>query len=369
MIEFHGRPFLAYLIEQLRGSGFVHIMLLLGYLPEKIQQYFGDGSAFGVRISYSILSPDDVTCRRLEVARHELDPCFLLMYCDNYWPMLMDKMWERFTSSAAAAMVTVYSNRDNYSRDCVRVGEDGYIEMFDRTRRQSGLRGVEISYAIITKPVLDLMRHDAMFEEAVYPALIARRQLLAYETNHRYYSVGSHERLPLTETFLARQPAIILDRDGVLNRRPPMATYIRSWEQFEWLPGALDALQLLKQAGYRIIVASNQAGIARGELTEDGLGAIHKRMKHEAAAAGGGIDSIYYCPHHWDEGCECRKPRPGLLLKAQREFHLDLTRTWFIGDDERDAEAACAAECRSALVSEHQSLLDITCRLLSGKAG
>jgi histidinol-phosphate phosphatase family protein len=368
MVEFHGKPFLEYLIEMLRDQGFERVLLLLGYLPEIITEHFGDGSRLGVRIDYDITGPDDLTAHRVKVARDKLDDIFLLMYCDNYWPLQFDRMWARYLELGAPAMVTVYGNADGYSRDSVIVGPDGFVEVFDRERTTPGLKGVEISYAILDKrAVLPLLpEHQELFEQAVYPALAEHHRLAAYWSDHRYYSVGGHARLPLTEEFLARRPAVILDRDGVLNRRPPRAQYVRRPEEFEWLPGALDALRHLRDAGYRVLVVSNQAGIARGAMTEDDLAAVSAKMLSDVAASGGHIDALYHCPHGWDEGCDCRKPRPGMLLRAQRDWHLDLTRTYFIGDDERDAQAADAAGCPSALVTDTVSLYDLTRRLLVG---
>lgn len=366
MVEFHGKPFLEYLIEMLREQGFERVLLLLGYLPDVIQDYFGDGRTFGVSIEYSLTDADALTGHRLKTAAPLIDDCFMLLYCDNYWPVRMQDMWQRFLAADVPAMVTVYRNRDKYSRDCVRVSGDGHVTLFDRTRTADGLAGVEIGFAILRKEVLALLPdRDVLFEDAVYPPLIARRQLLAYQTDHRYYSVGSLERLPLTEKFLARAPAVILDRDGVLNKRPAKGEYVRTPEEFEWLPGARETLRRFTEAGYRIAVASNQAGIARRRLSEAALDAIHARMKREAAEAGGRIDHVYYCPHHWDDGCECRKPLPGMLFQAQRDLHLDLSRTWFIGDDERDAQAAYAAGCRFGMVSEGVSLLDISQAVIS----
>jgi D-glycero-D-manno-heptose 1,7-bisphosphate phosphatase len=113
-----------------------------------------------------------------------------------------------------------------------------------------------------------------------------------------------------------------------------------------------------------VIVISNQAGIARGAMTEADLADIHRRMNQEVTQSGGRIEAIYYCPHGWDDGCECRKPKPGMLFQAQREHQLDLSRTPFIGDDERDAEAANAAGCPSLLLSKHETLLDIACKVV-----
>lgn len=368
MIPVAGKPFLEHVVEMLRDQGFDRVLLLLGYMPEVFQQYFGDGRRWGVRIEYSVSAAEDLTLRRVQLARDRLDPCFLLLYCDNYWPMAMDRMWQRFLAAGAPAMVTVYRNRDGYSRDCVRVDEEGMVTAFDRARTLPDLEGVEISYAVLTSEALDLVPPgtDALIEDAVYPALLRDRRLAAYLTEHRYYSVGSPSRLELTRDFFARRPAILLDRDGVLNRRPPRGEYVRDPAGFEWLPGAREALGLFHRAGYRVIVVSNQAGIARGAMTEADLGAINLRMTTETREAGGRIDALYHCPHDWDAGCECRKPRPGMLFQAQRDFSLDLTRTPFIGDDERDGEAAEAAGCPFIRVSDQHSLHEATLALLGG---
>jgi histidinol-phosphate phosphatase family protein len=365
MIGFHGRPFLEYLIEMLRDQGIERVLLLLGYLPDVIQDHFGDGSRLGIRIEYSVTGQHDLTGHRLKVARPLLDSSFLLMYCDNYWPLQLDRLWKRFREADLDALVTVYSNAYGHSKDNVSVAGDGRVRVFDRTRSAAGLRGVEIGYAIVSEHVLDLLpEEDALFEAAVYPALAERERLGAFVTGHRYYSVGSPERLPLTEVFLARRNAIILDRDGVLNRRRPRAEYVRSWNEFEWLPGATEALRLLRGADYTVIVVSNQAGVARGAMTEADLAEIHDRLRNETLEAGGRIDAIYSCPHGWGDGCDCRKPKPGMLFRAQHDFDLDLSRTLFVGDDERDVEAGEAAGCRPVLVSDERSLLDISRNLL-----
>jgi D-glycero-D-manno-heptose 1,7-bisphosphate phosphatase len=368
MVEFHGKPFLEYAVEMLRDQGFQRILMLLGYLPHVIQDHFGDGSRWGVSISYSVSDPDDLTVHRVRLAEPLLDDLFLLLYCDNYWPLQMDRLWARYVESGARGMITVYSNKDGYSRDSVIVDDAGLVTTFDRSRVTPGLKGVEISYAIIPKTALELFPPgDALFEEAVYPKLAQRGELAAFVSDHRYYSVGSHERLPLTEAFLARTPTVILDRDGVLNERPPRAHYVTGPEDFRWLPGARTALRMLTQAGYRLIVVSNQAGIARGAMTEADLHAINAKMRLEAEETGGRIDAVYHCPHDWDEGCECRKPRPGMLFQAQRDYQLDLTRTYFVGDDDRDGIAANAAGCIWAKATEDDPLLRWAERIIEQK--
>ncbi|HET6605905.1 MAG TPA: HAD-IIIA family hydrolase [Rhodopila sp.] len=365
MVPVCGRPFLEYQIEQLADQGIERVLLLLGYLPEVVQRHFGDGRDWGIQIDYRITHPDQLTSSRIADARHLLDPCFMLLYCDNYWPLQMDKLWRRFCEAHKPALVTVYRNADNYSRGCVALDENQDVQMFDRTRTAPGLREVEISYAIITDTCLErLPAEDCLFEEAIYTPLARQGRLAAYVSDHRYYSVGSLNRLPETETFFRRQPTIFLDRDGVLNRKPPRAHYVRNWSEWQWNPGARQALRMLRHAGYRTVIISNQAGIGRGVMTELDLQAIHDRMRQDVIQTGGSIDAIYHCPHDWDAGCTCRKPKPGLLLQAQKELCLDLTRTPFIGDDDRDAMAAAAAGCPFYKLSETESLLDITRHLV-----
>jgi D-glycero-D-manno-heptose 1,7-bisphosphate phosphatase len=365
MIEIHGKPFLEHIVELLRDEGFEEIVMLLGYLPEVVQAHFGDGSRWGLRIRYSITAVEHNTGRRLKLAAPLLAERFFLLYCDNYWPLQAERLWQRFLAAGAPAMLTVYTNKDGWTKNSIRVDADGFITAFDKRGQTPGVQGVEISYGIFERSVIALLPDENVsFEETVFPALAAVRQLAAYVTDHRYYSVGSVSRLASTEVFLARRPAIILDRDGVINRKPARACYVKTWAEFEWMPGALEALALLREAGYRVILVSNQAGIARGAMTEADLHAIHRLMIRRVTAAGGHIDAIYFCPHGWEEGCECRKPKPGMLFQAQRDFNLDLTRTYFVGDDERDAQAARAAGCLSALVSEERPLLAFVQSLL-----
>ena len=355
MIMFHGKPFLEYIIEQLKNQGFERVLLLLGYLPHVVTDYFGNGKTMGIDIDYSITDIENETGRRIKLSADKLDACFLLMYCDNYWPMQMDLMWDHFLSSKALAQITVYSNKDVYTKNNLLIDAQGMVKCYDKSRILKGLQGVDIGYSIISKKALEVLPDEnSNFEEEVYPALTRKNKLSAYVTDHRYYSVGSHDRLPITELFLKRRLSIILDRDGILNAKASKAEYVKNWNEFEWLDGAKEAISLLKNAGYIIIVITNQAGIARGIMTESDLHEIHRMIQKETGKA---IDAFYYCPHGWDDGCECRKPKPGMLFMAQKDFHLDLTRTSFIGDDERDEMAGHAAGCPTILVNDNYPLL------------
>ena len=140
----------------------------------------------------------------------------------------------------------------------------------------------------------------------------------------------------------------ILDRDGVINFDSD--AFIKSPDEWLPIPGSLEAIARLHQAGWRVVVASNQSGVGRGLMDEDSLEAIHRRMEQAVTAAGGHFDGIYYCPHHPDEGCKCRKPLPGLLNAIATHFDISLEHVPVIGDSERDLEAATAAGAEPVLV-------------------
>ncbi len=141
---------------------------------------------------------------------------------------------------------------------------------------------------------------------------------------------------------------IFLDRDGVINEN--RADYVKSWDEFRFLPGSREAIARLTQAGHRIVVCSNQAGVAKGVISIETVEDIHARMLAEIRKAGGVIEKVYYCPHGKEESCDCRKPRPGQLLRASRELGVDLSDAVFVGDSSTDIEAGMAAGVHTILV-------------------
>ena len=141
--------------------------------------------------------------------------------------------------------------------------------------------------------------------------------------------------------------AVFLDRDGVLNTD---SGYIFRPEDLHLLPGAANAVRLLNASGWRVIVFTNQSGVARGMMTQEMLDAVHDRLRAEIAAAGGRLDAIYACPHGPDSNCECRKPRAGLLRQAAQEHEIDFAASFVIGDTPRDLTAGQEVGCRTILV-------------------
>jgi D-glycero-D-manno-heptose 1,7-bisphosphate phosphatase len=145
-----------------------------------------------------------------------------------------------------------------------------------------------------------------------------------------------------------RMSYIILDRDGVINY--DSEAYIKSPDEWIPIPHSLKAIADLNRAGFKVIVATNQSGVARGYYDLETLDKIHHKFKIALASEGGEIQDIFFCPHHPDEGCLCRKPKPGMLQDIQKKYALNLAKTFFIGDSFSDVQAAQAAGCKPLLV-------------------
>lgn len=370
MYPFEGTPFIEYLVKQAADFGITDILILLGYLPEKIMDYLGDGSRFGVRIIYDVTSVEYETGARLRAAYQKINDTFLMMYCDNFCPIDFRRLVEDYRKNQSLIQVTAYRNRDGYTKNNLKIDNEGQVLVYDKKRLTEGLAGVDIGYAIVDKQALDYIGDDNVnFEAKVYPLMVEQKKMYATVTEHRYYSVGSWARIELTKEFFRPKKCVFLDRDGTLNVRPPRACYIERPEDFVWLEGAVEAVRKFKEAGWLVILISNQPGIARGNLTEEMLALVHEKMLSELRQSGGDIDAIYYCPHNWDDGCFCRKPKPGMLYQAQRDYSLNLKECVLIGDDERDIEAGEAAGCRCYLVDAENSLLQITDQLLAEMPG
>lgn len=359
-------PFIERLVMQIKSFGIDDIVILLGYLPNKVIDYLGNGDKYGLSIKYDITPVEYDTLERMNHAKDLLNESFLLMYCDNYCPIDYNKLVDDFNKNNPLIQLSVYDNSDNYTKDNVYV-KDGKVLVYDKTHKESRLQGVEIGYAIVDKRILSYCDSSIKNLSQVFPILIEKGKLFATTTLHRYYSIGSFDRMKLTEEFFKDRKVVFLDRDGTLNVRPPKACYVEKEEDFIWIPGSMEAIKLLKNAGYITILISNQPGIARGNLTVETLDRIHEKMQSDLKKLDCSIDYIYYCPHNWDDGCDCRKPKPGLLYQAQKDLSLDLTKCILFGDDERDIKASDNANCPSVLVSEEYPLIEAVKDYLEGE--
>ena len=152
----------------------------------------------------------------------------------------------------------------------------------------------------------------------------------------------------------SRQDKVVfLDRDGVINEAPGGRGYVTDWAQFRFIKGALDGLLALQDKGYRLVVVTNQQGVGKGLMSMSALETIHRNLRAHCARHGAAIDGVFSCPHLASDGCDCRKPRPGLIHQAVRELRLELNlaQSWLIGDSPRDMEAGAAAGLNTLLIA------------------
>lgn len=164
------------------------------------------------------------------------------------------------------------------------------------------------------------------------------------------------------QSKVMQQRVVFLDRDGVINRDSP--DYIKTWEEFEFLPQSIEAIRLLNSNGFATIIITNQSAINRNMISRDGLEHIHALMKKAIKSGGGEIKDIFFCPHTPEEGCDCRKPEPGLIYQAQKKYQIDLAASIMVGDNAKDIECARRAGCGLSVLVKSENFLNAE-RLLS----
>ncbi|MDG2349022.1 MAG: HAD-IIIA family hydrolase [Gammaproteobacteria bacterium] len=159
---------------------------------------------------------------------------------------------------------------------------------------------------------------------------------------------------------VAPNKILLLDRDGVINKKADENDYIKSWEAFDWIKDNVDGLIQLSEKGFQFIVLTNQAGVARGKMTRTDLEHIHQKMVEHLSSINVKVLDVFACMHNRHEGCDCRKPMPGLFMQAAKAYGFDLEKTLYIGDDPKDCKAACAAGSNSIFLGSPQRLDDLT---------
>lgn len=343
-----GRPFLEYLVRQMRDSGITRILLLNGYRGDQIESHFGDGSGFGVDIRCVQGGIDWETGRRIAEAAHLLDERFVLLYGDNFAPFRLDALTARHEAWGLPLTLTVAA------KECgnIRLDADGLVDAYDPGRAEPGLHHVEIGYMLVERDAV--LAHDP--GRGSFSLTLARlakdRHLAALDPGAAYESISTLPRLHQLEHFLLPKRILLLDRDGVINQRLPVGQYVRSREEFHWLDKNVAGLERLADAGFEFIVISNQAGVGRGIMTLDAVRDVNSWMVASLARRGVRILDVFFCPHHWDDHCRCRKPEPGMFYAASAKHRLWLGQTIYVGDDTRDAAAAHNAGCPCTLVGD-----------------
>lgn len=395
MIEVCGKPILLWQIENLKAYGLTDITLVVGYLGDKIRTFFGDGSRFGVSISYFVEDHPLGTAGAL-FKMPDLTEDFLLMCGD----VMIDVDFQRFIrfhrEHKAWASLMAHPNGHPYDSSLLVTEilppiEKGGLPIdtgrvchwMNKEDEQLYYRncvnaGIEIISPLLLKETKAhyVPRHPETpdkidLDRDVLKTNIRSGKIFAYSTPEYIKDMGTPDRFYETERDInegrvhARnlscpQRAFFLDRDGTINR---YVGFLTSPEQFELLPGAADAIRRINRSGYLAIVVSNQPVIARGDCTFEQLQTIHNKMETLLGKEGAFLDAIYYCPHHPDKGfegerpeykfdCDCRKPKPGLMLRAAQEWNIDLSRSYLIGDSDRDVECGENAGCMKSLKIE-----------------
>jgi D-glycero-D-manno-heptose 1,7-bisphosphate phosphatase len=348
-----GRPFVAHLLEQLRDNGYREAVLLTGYRGEMIADTLGDGSNLGIRLTYRQGPEEWQTARRLWDARHLLQPHFLLLYGDNYATFQHLRVERAFHEHGRLGCLTVHPRA---TRANVAVSDTGQVTAYAPRRDVPGLTAVEIGYSLFSSRIFEFFTDSNESFSAVLERLARADQLSAFVQRDTYQSISDAERLAAADAYFTLKKILLVDRDGTINRKPERARYVSSWDEWEFVPQTVEALERLAAAGWSFVVISNQAGVARGMVTEEQVQEIGRRMNEALGRRGITVLGSYYCLHHWNDHCLCRKPEPGMFYAASRDFGLRLDRAWYLGDDPRDCTAAWRAGCRCAYIGPPEEL-------------
>lgn len=386
MIPIAGKPILQWEIESLVSQGYDRFIITVSHLAEKILDYFGDGKSLGCSIEYykedEPLGNFGAVYKLWEENR--LTETFFFLIADALFDFSADRMLIYHKEHGGLATLLVHPNSHPYDSGVVVVDDKGVIcgwlnKEDERPKYYKNL--VNAGLQILTTELLEIsginpsivgngegQRKVDLDRDVLKPAIHTGR-IISYKSSEYVKDAGTPERFYTVEKDIIsgrvsgrnlrqHQKAIFLDRDGTINR---YVGFLRDINQFELLPGVIEAIKSINDSGYLCIVVTNQPVIARGEVTEDELKCIHNKMETLLGEAGVYVDAIYYCPHHPDKGfegeisglkieCECRKPKPGMLLKAAKDFNIELNQSWMIGDGERDIKAGNAAGCKTLLI-------------------
>jgi len=385
LIPIEGIPVLEKEIIGLREQGFTDIVLTVSYMHEKIEEYFGDGNRLGVKIEYFVEETPLGNAGAL--FKLNLTEDFLLLNADAVFDVDFNRMILFHKQCGGLATLFTHPNSHPYDSGLILVDENGAVEKWlakEDERPQWYRNRVNAGLHVISPEVLknvDGSHVGEVGEDRKIIKVDLDRQLLkplagtgkmfCYDspeyvkdmgTPERFYSVVEDYKNGTVQAknLKNKQKAIFLDRDGTINK---YVGFLRSVDTMELLPGASEAIKRINKSGYLAIVVTNQPVIARGEVTVPELNEIHNKMETLLGKDGAYIDALYYCPHHPHKGyegeipelktdCDCRKPKPGLLLRAAEDYNIDLEHSWMIGDSDSDVQAGDAAGCKGIKIEE-----------------
>lgn len=399
MVPIDGVPVLEREINSLREQGFDDIIITVSHLGQQITDYFGDGSGispatgkpFGVKIEYFHEEVPLGNAAALIKLKDKLTEDFLLLNGDAIFDIDFKKFVDFHKSHPGWVSLFTHPNNHPYDSGLIIADKDKKVlewlakenprPEFYHNRVNAGLhiinpkavQAADIDSDTIGTPDENGKIRKVDLDRHILKPLAGTGKIFCYDSPEYVKDMGTPERFrAVAEDYIngivsaknLRNPqkAIFLDRDGTINR---YVGFLRSPEEFELLPGVAEALRLINKSEYLAVVITNQPVIARGEVTYEQLDLIHKKMETLLGSEGAFIDALYFCPHHPHSGyegevkelkidCDCRKPKPGLLLRAAKDFNIDLTESYMIGDSESDVLAGEAAGCRSILIERNQ---------------
>jgi D-glycero-D-manno-heptose 1,7-bisphosphate phosphatase len=381
LIPIDGMPILEREIRMLAAQGFKDIILTVGYLADQIIKYFGDGSQLGVQIDYFVEEQPLGNAGALFRLRDKIgEEPFLLLNADAAFHVDFNRMLDFHKKHGGLVTLFTHPNSHPYDSGLIIADADGKVEKWlakEDERPQWYDNRVNAGLHIMDPKILDQFAEKVDLEgkvdldRQILKPLCGTGEMYCYDSPEYVKDMGTPERFHQVEAdyqngvveaknLKNKQKAIFLDRDGTINK---YVGFLRNIDDFELIDGVAEAIRQINESGYLAIVVTNQPVIARGEVSWDELHEIHRKMETLLGKEGAYIDGLYICPHHPDKGfegerpeykidCDCRKPKPGLLLNAAKDFNIDLSQSIMIGDSDRDVEAGINAGCKSSIKIE-----------------
>jgi len=268
---------LFYLLQQLKSNGITSVVLMTGYLGDQIKDYFGDGSKFGFELKYSHGPAEWDTGKRLWEARDLLEEIFLLLYSDNFasFKLIRSLQGNHCVDCLLHLMVTKKESGN------IEINEAGMVKTYDKTRSSDNLAFVELGYMVANKKIFSYYKNPEISFSHIIEWLVKDQKVTYYINHEGYQSISDPARLERTRKYFQPKKIILIDRDGVINKKAPRGEYVSSWDEFDFIPETLEGMRSLSKKGYEFIIISNQAGIGRGVLARECVDNVNEKMSIE----------------------------------------------------------------------------------------